>query len=115
MAQRITAANEVFQAVADPTRRASLDLLKSGVQSAGEIADSFSVSRPAVSKHLRLLKNAQLVTESRTGRRRIYQLSGRPLSQVDDWLSGYRRFWQQSLTRLKGFAESQERKRKTWP
>lgn len=101
-AQHAFVANEVFRAIADPTRRAILDLLRAGAQSAGKIADSFSISRPGISKHLRLLKSAQLVTESRTGRKHVYQLNAKLLSQIDEWLSPYRRFWQQS----------QERKRK---
>jgi DNA-binding transcriptional ArsR family regulator len=63
-----------FQVLADPTRRAVLDLLRNGIQPAGEIARVFPVSRPAISKHLRLLRRAHLVQERREGRHRLYQL-----------------------------------------
>jgi DNA-binding transcriptional ArsR family regulator len=95
-----------FNALADPTRRAVLDLLRQGSLPAGRIAQAFPVSRPAVSKHLRLLRRAHLVREQRQGRQRLYQLSPEPLRAVDSWLSQYRCFWQTSLTSLKTFMES---------
>ena len=95
-----------FQALADPTRRAVLDLLRRGSQPAGEIAGAFPVSRPAISKHLRLLRRAHLVHEHREGRHRVYQLNPEPLRAVDNWLDQYRRFWSVSLTSLKQFVEA---------
>src|SRR5271155_6150374 len=85
-----------FHALADPTRRAVLDLLRLGAQPAGQIAAAFPVSRPAISKHLRQLRKARLVVESRSGRHRLYQLNAAPLRAVDTWLEQYRRFWQMS-------------------
>jgi DNA-binding transcriptional ArsR family regulator len=82
-----------FQALADPTRRAVLDLLRLGAQPAGRIAETFPISRPAISKHLRLLRKAHLVVESRSGRQRVYQLNAEPLKAVDSWLERYRSFW----------------------
>src|SRR5438445_12238842 len=79
-----------FQALADPTRRAVLDLLRQGRQPAGHIASAFPVSRPAISKHLRLLRRAHLVEEHREGRHRLYQLNPEPLKAVDHWLESYR-------------------------
>ena len=96
-----------FQALADPTRRAVLDLLRRGSQPAGQIAGAFPVSRPAISKHLRLLRRAHLVREHREGRHRVYQLNPDPLRAVDSWLEEYRRFWTASLTNLKAFVEAE--------
>ena len=96
-----------FQALADPTRRAVLDLLRRGAQPAGQIASAFPVSRPAISKHLRLLRRAHLVREHREGRNRIYQLNPQPLRAVDSWIEQYRGFWAASLDKLKSFVESE--------
>src|SRR5580698_6960008 len=96
-----------FQVLADPTRRAVLDLLRKGIQPAGEIARVFPVSRPAISKHLRLLRRAHLVRERREGRRRLYQLNPEPLRAVDAWLNDYRIFWQMNLHDLKTFVETE--------
>src|SRR6266481_2644953 len=96
-----------FHALADPTRRAVLDLLRSGSQPAGQIARAFPVSRPAISKHLRLLRRAHLVQERREGRHRLYQLNPEPLKAVDSWLEQYRVFWQNNLTNLKAFVETE--------
>ena len=96
-----------FQALSDPTRRAVLDLLRAGSQPAGRIASSFPVSRPAISKHLRLLRRAHLVEERREGRHRVYQLNPEPLRAVDSWIEQYRVFWERSLTSLKAFVETE--------
>ena len=96
-----------FQALADPTRRAVLDLLRRGSQPAGQIAEAFPVSRPAISKHLRLLRRAHLVREHREGRHRVYQLNPEPLRAVDSWIEQYRAFWSASLTNLKAFVEAE--------
>jgi|SRR5579859_6179448 len=96
-----------FQALADPTRRAVLDLLRHGGQPAGQIAEAFPVSRPAISKHLRLLRRAHLVREHREGRHRVYQLNPEPLRAVDSWIEQYRAFWTASLTNLKAFVEAE--------
>src|SRR6476619_6959347 len=96
-----------FHALADPTRRAVLDLLRRGSQPAGQIATAFPVSRPAISKHLRLLRRAHLVREHREGRHRLYQLNPEPLKAVDSWLQQYRVFWQANLSSLKAFVEAE--------
>ena len=96
-----------FQALADPTRRAVLDLLRRGAQPAGRIAGAFPVSRPAISKHLRLLHRAHLVREHREGRNRVYQLNPEPLRAVDSWIEDYRVFWTSSLNSLKAFVEAE--------
>jgi len=102
-----------FSALADPTRRAVLDLLRQGSQPAGRIAQAFPVSRPAISKHLRLLRKAHLVEERREGRHRLYTLNAAPLQAVDSWLKHYRGFWHTSLTNLKTFVEAEFAKEAT--
>jgi DNA-binding transcriptional ArsR family regulator len=99
-----------FSALADPTRRAVLDLLRRGGQPAGRIAQAFPLSRPAVSKHLRLLRRAHLVEEHREGRHRFYQLNAEPLKAVDCWLNQYRIFWRVHLASLKAFVENEHAK-----
>jgi DNA-binding transcriptional ArsR family regulator len=96
-----------FQALADPTRRAVLDLLRRGSQPAGEIAGAFPISRPAISKHLRLLRRAHLVREHREGRNRVYHLNPEPLRAVDSWIEQYRTFWSANLASLKSFVEAE--------
>jgi DNA-binding transcriptional ArsR family regulator len=109
------AAGAAFGALADPTRRAVLDLLRRGSLPAGRIAQAFPVSRPAISKHLRLLRRAHLVRERRQGRRRLYQLNPEPLRAVDAWLNDYRIFWQMNLHDLKTFVETEREKEKCGP
>lgn len=99
--------NALFQALADPTRRAVLDLLRGGSMPAGGIAQQFPISRPAISKHLRLLRRARLVEQRRDGRRRFYELNAEPLQAVDSWLEYYRAFWSANLRSLKQFVESE--------
>ena len=96
-----------FQALADPTRRAILELLRRGSQPAGQIARAFPVSRPAISKHLRLLRRAHLVQERREGRHRVYTLNPQPLKAVDSWLGQYSVFWRANLAGLKTFVETE--------
>lgn len=97
----------VFQALADPTRRAVLDLLRHGSRSAGGIARVFPISRPAISKHLRRLRGAELVHEQRRGRHRLYTINPAPLKEVERWLTDYRVFWEGKLAGLKAFVESE--------
>ena len=101
--------NEVFRALADPTRRAILDLLCKGAQPVNDIARQFPVSRPAVSRHLRMLREADLVTGRKEGRQQVYELNAAPLTAVDDWIRQYREIWQQRLMRLKTFSEQLEK------
>jgi DNA-binding transcriptional ArsR family regulator len=96
-----------FHALADPTRRALLDLLRGGSRPAGQIAQAFPVSRPAISKHLRLLRQANLVREHRRGRHRFYEINPEPLRAVAQWLEQYRVFWNAKLAGLKAFVESE--------
>jgi DNA-binding transcriptional ArsR family regulator len=100
------ASSTAFQAIADPTRRAVLDLLRQGSLPAGHIARAFPITRPAVSKHLGILRRAKLVRGRQQGRNFMYELNPEPLKVVDAWLEHYRGFWQSSLTRLKALVES---------
>ena len=101
------ARDAAFSALADPTRRAVLDLLRTGTRPAGDIARAFTVSRPAISKHLSILRRAHLVEERREGRHRMYQLNPEPLRAVDTWLDQYRQFWTASLNNLKEYVEAE--------
>ena len=101
-----SAAEHVFRALADPTRREILAVLRAGRQPAGAIAGRFAVSRPAVSKHLRLLREAKLVVEVREGRTRMYHLNPAPLKSVDDWIASYRFYWRAQLQALKHHLET---------
>lgn len=107
MRNRRVTYSAAFAALADPIRRAVLDLLRGGSLPAGRIAEAFPVSRPAVSKHLRLLRRARLVRERREGRRRLYELTPGPLKAVDAWLGSYRKFWEVNLADLKTFIEAE--------
>lgn len=97
----------VFAAVADPIRRAILDSLRNGQRPAGRIAADFAVSRPAVSKHLRVLARARLVRVVRQGRNRLYELDPAPLSEIDAWLARYRTFWAAKLISIKRVVEDE--------
>jgi DNA-binding transcriptional ArsR family regulator len=95
----------VFEALADPTRRRLLELLAERERSAGELAGEFTVSRPAVSRHLRVLRDAGLVRWREDAQRRIYALRPQPLAELDEWLDRYRRFWPDALDRLERHLE----------
>ena len=87
-------------ALADPIRRELVDLLAGGERSAGELAARFPVSRPAVSRHLRVLREAGLVQVRSDGKRRLYALDPAPLRELDAWLERYRDLWAQRLDAL---------------
>ena len=96
---------DVFRAIADPTRRAILDRLRAGPTPVNALAADFQSSRPAISKHLKVLRDAKLVSEHRLGRERVYRLEPLPLQRVVGWVEGYRAFWQLSLGNLKRHLE----------
>jgi DNA-binding transcriptional ArsR family regulator len=98
----------VFRALADPTRREILHLLRNGRRTVGEIADGFPVSRPAISKHLRLLRSAGLINARRNGRTCTCTINARPLRHVDEWLRDYESFWGESLRSLKSYVEKSQ-------
>lgn len=92
---------DIFEIVADPTRRAILDLLAQGEQTAGELVDAFpALTQPAVSRHLRILRESRLVEAKISAQQRIYNLRPERLIEIDKWLSRYRNFWAQSLDAL---------------
>src|SRR5258708_33825204 len=93
----------VFRAISDPTRREILGILRSGPCAVGEIAKNFRMSRPAVSKHLRLLSAAGLVTTRQAGTWRLCGLNAKPLRAVNDWLRDYALFWGEALRGLEGY------------
>lgn len=95
----------VFRALADPTRRQILALLRERRRSVGEIAENFRVSRPAISKHLRLLRSAGLVTTRKDGAAHICRLNAKPLRTVSTWLREYELLWGESLRGLKKYVE----------
>jgi DNA-binding transcriptional ArsR family regulator len=89
-----------FAALADPTRRAILARLASGEASVAELADPFSMTQPAISKHLKVLERAGLISRSRDAQRRPRRLEPKPLAAATEWLEDYRRFWEGSFQRL---------------
>jgi DNA-binding transcriptional ArsR family regulator len=92
--------NDTFAALADPTRRAILARLALGETSVMQLAEPFDMSLPAVSRHLKVLEHAGLITRSRDAQWRPCQLQAAPLKSASDWLEDYRRFWEESFDRL---------------
>jgi DNA-binding transcriptional ArsR family regulator len=95
-------ADGVFAALANPTRRDVLALLRDGPQPVHALAEHFAMRRPSLSEHLKVLKDAGLVVETRHGRERHYRLEGAPLGEVARWLTPYEHFWR---TRMKALAD----------
>ncbi|MGA3068578.1 MAG: metalloregulator ArsR/SmtB family transcription factor [Tepidisphaeraceae bacterium] len=95
----------VFKAIADPTRRRILGLLRSGDRTVGEIASHFPTSRPAISKHLRLLRSAGLIAAQKKGTTRFCALNAAPLESIDAWLRDYQSLWADNLSNLKSYLE----------
>lgn len=89
-----------LQVLAEPSRRAILDLLRDGELPVGELVARLNMSQPAVSKHLRVLKEAGLVDVRADAQRRLYRIRPEPLAELDDWLAGYRKLWTTRLDRL---------------
>ena len=109
--QRLDAA---FAALADPTRRAILARLASGEASVAELSKPFAMSQPAISKHLKVLERAGLISGGRDEQRRPRRLEAKPLAEASGWLEGYRRFWEGSFQRLDSLLDelkSHEKKR----
>src|SRR5258705_1107514 len=89
-----------FAALADPTRRAILARLAQGEASVTELAEPFAMSQPAISKHLKVLERAGLISRGLDAQRRPRRLEAKPLAEATEWLEGYRRFWEGSFQRL---------------
>ena len=101
-----------FAALADPTRRAILSRLASGAASVTELAAPFKMSLPAVSKHLKVLQRAGLISRGRDAQRRPCTLEAVPLKEVADWVAHYQRFWAQSFDRLDAYLHQLQKKEK---
>ena len=94
-----------YGALAEPHRRQILDLLREGERPAGELVERLALSQPGVSKHLKVLREAGLVTVRADGKRRLYRLRADPLAEVDTWLARYRAFWSERLDELERHLE----------
>src|SRR5258708_32939403 len=106
--------DSVFAALADPTRRAILARLASGEASVTELAEPFAMSQPAISKHLKVLERAGLISRGRDAQRRPRRIEGKPLAEATEWLERYRRIWEGNFQRLDALLDelkSQEKKR----
>lgn len=95
--------NATFAALADPTRRAILARLTLGETSVNDLAEPFDISLPAISKHLKVLERAGLVSRGRDAQRRPCRLAAEPLHEIADWVETYRRFWEQRFDRLEAY------------
>jgi DNA-binding transcriptional ArsR family regulator len=104
----------VFAALADPTRRAILARLASGAASVTELAQPFAMSQPAISKHLKVLERAGLISRGRDAQRRPRQLEPKPLAEATKWLERYRRFWEGRFQRLDALLDELKTKETKW-
>jgi DNA-binding transcriptional ArsR family regulator len=101
-----------FAALADPTRRAILARLASGEASVTELAEPFAMTQPAISKHLKVLERAGLISRGRDAQRRPRRLEARPLADASEWLEGYRQFWEARFQRLDALLDELQTKEK---
>jgi DNA-binding transcriptional ArsR family regulator len=101
-----------FAALADPTRRAILARLASGEASVMELAEPFAMTQPAISKHLKVLERAGLISRSRNAQRRPCRIETKPLAQANRWLEDYRRLWESSFQRLDNLLDELKKKEK---
>lgn len=97
-----------FEAIAEPNRRAILDLLRGGELPAGDLVEATGLSQPGVSKHLKLLREAGLVSVRPDGQRRLYRLEAAPIAALDDWIKPFRAFWADRLDALEKHLESEQ-------
>ncbi|GAA4236377.1 metalloregulator ArsR/SmtB family transcription factor [Actinomadura meridiana] len=99
---------DVFAALASPVRRELTALLLDGPRPVNDLASHFTMSRPSVSEHLKVLRDAGLVSEQRNGRQRIYQLEAAPLRELSEWLHPYERFWLEKLANLRTLLDEED-------
>jgi DNA-binding transcriptional ArsR family regulator len=104
--------NATFAALADPTRRAILARLASGQASVTQLAAPFAMSQPAISKHLKVLERAGLISRGRDAQRRPRRLEAKPLAQATEWLERYRQFWEGNFQRLDALLEELKARKK---
>lgn len=102
-----------FAALADPTRRAILARLARGEATVTELAEPFAISQPAISKHLKVLERAGLISRGREAQARPCRLEAKRLAEATEWMNRYRVFWEQSFDRLDGLLEEMKRKEKS--
>src|ERR1051326_976751 len=102
--------DQTFAALADPTRRAILARLATGEATVTELARPFEISLPAISRHLKVLERAGLISQGREAQWRPRSLQAEPLKEAVDWLEQYRRFWEQSLDRLEDYVAELQKK-----
>jgi DNA-binding transcriptional ArsR family regulator len=107
--------NATFAALADPTRRAILSRLASGQASVAELARPFAISQPAISKHLKVLERAGLISRGRDAQRRPRRLEAKPLADATEWLERYRRFWEGNYQRLDALLQEMKTTQKKGP
>jgi len=107
--------NATFLALADPTRRAILARLSTGDASVNELAEPHHISQPAISKHLKILERAGLISRGIDAQRRPRRLDARPLAEASEWLEGYRQFWEASFERLDNLLDEMKAAKKTKP
>jgi len=110
MADRVL--NTTFAALADPTRRAIIARLASGEASVAELAEPFAISQPAISKHLKVLERAGLISRGQDAQRRPRRLEAKPLAEATEWLERYREFWEENYQRLDDLLEVMKTKQK---
>jgi DNA-binding transcriptional ArsR family regulator len=106
------ALTSTFSALADPTRRAILARLASGEASVTELAEPFEMSMPAISKHLKVLERAQLITRGRDAQFRPCRLDPAPLKDAAQWIEAYRQFWEQNFDRLDDYLKELQKEKK---
>jgi DNA-binding transcriptional ArsR family regulator len=99
-----------FDVLAEPNRRDILELLRSGELSVGDLVERLNLSQPAVSKHLRVLKDAGFVAVRTDAQRRFYRISPQPLEELDEWLEPYRQFWTRRLDYLESHLDTRRKK-----
>ena len=104
--------NTTFAALADPTRRAIIARLASGEASVAELAEPFAISQPAISKHLKVLERAGLISRGQDAQRRPRRLEAKPLAEATEWLERYREFWEENYQRLDALLEVMKTKQK---
>jgi DNA-binding transcriptional ArsR family regulator len=109
--KRLTMRRDVFQAIADPTRREIIQLLARQSLNVNAVADNFDISRPAISRHVRILTECGLLVIRKEGRERYCQADLRKLKQVSDWTDRYREFWTKKLDDLEDFLEKEKKKK----
>ena len=100
--------NTLFDVLAEPNRRLLLDLLRDGPRPVNDLVAALGLTQPAVSKHLRILREAGLVDVNVVGRSHLYALRAEPLRELDEWLAGYRRHWEEQMDRLDAYLQQMQ-------